>query len=263
MPNRVLRDGILTSERVASLGWEEEVFYRRIMSVVDDFGRFHANSKLLRAACYPLQLEKVSDADIGKWLRATEKAGLVSVYPAPDGKRYLELSDFRQQVRAKESRYPARAEPMPPNRSADAQQTLSICTASAHVDGGGDGDEGDVSASPPPPAVPGEGRRHRDPPGEGRFPAFWDLWPRTERRVDRKKCLAKWRAAKLDACAEEILAHVTAMKATRKWIEGYEPAPLRYLNGEQWKDGPPPAAESRPPRQQSIPVDRFVGNEVS
>lgn len=106
MPNRLLREGILTSERIAMLGWAEETFYRRLMSVVDDFGCYYANPTLLRAACYPLQLDKVSDADIGKWLACVQKAALVSVYPAPDGKRYLKLLDFRQQVRAVKSRFP-------------------------------------------------------------------------------------------------------------------------------------------------------------
>ena len=106
MPNRILREGILTSERMARLTWAEECFYRRLMSVVDDYGRYHAHPTLLRAACYPLQLEKVSDSDIGKWLLATEKAALVRVYPAQDGKRYLELLDFKQQVRAKTSKFP-------------------------------------------------------------------------------------------------------------------------------------------------------------
>ena len=36
MPNRILREGILTSERVNALSWEAEVFYRRLMSAVDE-----------------------------------------------------------------------------------------------------------------------------------------------------------------------------------------------------------------------------------
>lgn len=106
MPTRILRDGILTSERVARLGWSEEVFYRRLMSVVDDHGRYYALPALLRAACYPLHLDKVSDADIGKWLTVCVTAGLVSVYPASDGKRYLEILDFNQRVQSK-SKFPA------------------------------------------------------------------------------------------------------------------------------------------------------------
>lgn len=105
MPNRILRDGILTSERVNELGSMEEVFYRRLMSVVDDHGRYYGNPSLIRAACFPLKLDKVSDSDIGKWLLVTEKAGLVRQYLAADGKRYLQLIDFGQRIQAK-SKFP-------------------------------------------------------------------------------------------------------------------------------------------------------------
>lgn len=105
MPSRILREGILTSEPLALLNWAEEVFYRRLMSVADDHGRYFATPMLLRAACYPLQLDKVSDSDIGKWLLATEKAGLVRVYPASDGKRYVQIVKFGQRIQAK-SKFP-------------------------------------------------------------------------------------------------------------------------------------------------------------
>lgn len=126
MPNRILREGILTSPRIAKLGWAEEVFYRRLHSVVDDFGRYFADHGLLLAACYPRQLKKVSDSDIGKWLAACEAAALVRVYPAQDGERYLELLDFGHQIRAKKSKFP---NPLS-TCVALAQQTQS----SAHLD---------------------------------------------------------------------------------------------------------------------------------
>lgn len=106
MPTRMIRDGILTSERIASLTWAEECFYRRLMSVVDDYGRYYAHPSLLRAACYPLQINKVSDSDIVKWLACVQKAGLVRVYPASDGKSYLEILYFGQRVQSK-SKFPA------------------------------------------------------------------------------------------------------------------------------------------------------------
>ena len=106
MPNRILREGILTSPNVARLGWAEEVFYRRLMSVVDDFGRYFGDPGMLRAACYPRQLGKVSDSDVGKWLRSCVDADLVRVYQAADRESYVELIKFGQQVRAKKSKYP-------------------------------------------------------------------------------------------------------------------------------------------------------------
>jgi len=105
MPNRMIRDGILTSERVDLLNWAEEVFYRRLQSVVDDYGRYYAKPELLVAACYPLRIRKVSDSDVGKFLTACVSAGLVSTYQANDGKQYLEILDFGQRIQAK-SKFP-------------------------------------------------------------------------------------------------------------------------------------------------------------
>lgn len=115
----------MTSPRIAKLGWAEEVFYRRMHSVVDDFGRYYADVGMLRAACYPRQLNKVSDSDVGKWLRACVDAALVRVYQV-DGEDYLLLSDFNQQVRAKKSKFPE----VPSSCAADAQQL----PANAHLD---------------------------------------------------------------------------------------------------------------------------------
>lgn len=77
---------------------------------------------------------------------------------------------------------------------------------------------------------------------EGRFPDFWSAWPTSARKQDRKKCLAKWQRCRWDAEADAIVAHVEAMKGTKQWRDGYEPAPLTYLNGERWRDGIPGAA---------------------
>lgn len=98
MPNRILREGILTSERIAILGWAAEVFYRRLHSIVDDYGRYEAGYQLLRAKCYPLQTDAVQVADVERWLAECQKAGLIVVYAAK-GKQYLEVQDFRQKQR--------------------------------------------------------------------------------------------------------------------------------------------------------------------
>lgn len=138
MPNRILREGILTSPRIAKLGWADEVFYRRLHSVVDDFGRFFADVGLLRAACYPRQLNKVSDSDVGKWLRACVDAALVRVYLV-DGEEYLLLMDFNQQVRAKKSKFPD----MPSECIADAKQAPAYAHLDVSVSEDVSEDEGD------------------------------------------------------------------------------------------------------------------------
>jgi hypothetical protein len=108
MPNRILREGILSSERVDKVAGElsVEVTFRRLFSVADDFGRFSAHPSLVRAAVYPLRLDQYTDAQITDHLMNSEAAGLIRLYQV-HGKRYLELLDFRQKTRAKSSKYPA------------------------------------------------------------------------------------------------------------------------------------------------------------
>jgi len=105
VPNRIVREGIIASELVNKLSAQEEVFYRRLHSVVDDFGRYHANPSLLRAACYPLKLDEVSDQDVSEWLDGCVAAGLLEVYEL-EGKSFLQVLKFGQQVRAKASKFP-------------------------------------------------------------------------------------------------------------------------------------------------------------
>lgn len=151
MPSRVIREGILTSERVNALSPNAELFYRRLMSVVDDFGRFSANPTLLRASCYPLKLDSVKEDSISKHLAECVGARLIVLYTV-EGKAYLELQDFRQQVRAKVSKFPAPAEHVQGDCYADAAHPIT----DAHLDGDGDadGDEGGSGAEPEPAQPP-------------------------------------------------------------------------------------------------------------
>ena len=104
MPTRLLRETILTSERVNRLTAEQEVFYRRLMSKVDDHGLFDARPSVLRASLYPLRLDSISDYDCSQSLTACVDAGLVITYQV-DGKDYLKVLDTRWKVRS-EPKFP-------------------------------------------------------------------------------------------------------------------------------------------------------------
>jgi hypothetical protein len=137
MPVRILREGILTSERVDQLSPEGEVFYRRLLSVVDDFGRYYANPKLLRSACFPLK-EKLESEQVLKWVDECVRAGLIIVYQH-EGKDYLEVERFGQQVRAKKSKFPEKIANAK-NPLADAKQITEPAHLVGDVGEVGDGD---------------------------------------------------------------------------------------------------------------------------
>lgn len=116
MPTRLLREGIVASAQVDKLDWASEVFYRRLMSKVDDFGRCEADPVLLRSDLYPRRVGEISVAQLEEWLAACERATLLRTYEV-NGKKYIEYFKLGK-PRAKESRFPA------PPQSADENVCL-------------------------------------------------------------------------------------------------------------------------------------------
>lgn len=105
MPNRYIREDAIESEPVNALCWHAEVFWRRLLNRVDDFGRYTAHPALLRSSLFPMQIAKVSEEDVARLLAECEEKGLVFTY-AVGGKRYLVMNKW-EQGRAKESKHPA------------------------------------------------------------------------------------------------------------------------------------------------------------
>jgi len=104
MPNRVIRSGLLDSEKINSLSPQEQMFFVRLMLVVDDYGCYDARPELLRTQCYPVSDIRLSD--ISTWLEACCKAKLVSRYSV-GGKKYLLIPNFDQRLRQKKRKFPA------------------------------------------------------------------------------------------------------------------------------------------------------------
>jgi hypothetical protein len=131
MPDRIVRANILTSDLVNQLSWPAEVFYRRLMSVADDYGRFEGRISILRASLYPLKLNQVSEADIVKWKNECSEAGLISLYEV-ESKEYLVILKFNQRLRAAKSKYPPPADTRGHPRADDSRccQPLSNATES-------------------------------------------------------------------------------------------------------------------------------------
>lgn len=71
------------------------------------------------------------------------------------------------------------------------------------------------------------------------FEEFWKVWPSSPRKVAKAKCLEIWKRRKLSEVADKIVAHVSVLKTSAQWLQGYDPAPTTYLNQSRWEDGVP------------------------
>jgi len=259
MPARLLREGILDSEAVCSLKWDAEVFYRRLMSVVDDFGRFDGRPSVLRGRLYPLQIDKVREADITRWIAECEKAGLIALYSVV-GKPYILFRKLGS-PRSKESKWP----PPPAGAESVGQHASENVCAQTHADengcaqvlsdapysgsGSGTGSNagaGAMKSGPAPPAVvvlsfPTDGE-----------PSSWDL---TAAHV------AEWERLypSLDILAEcrKALAWVEAAADRRKTARGMKKFIVGWLGRATERGGVRRGQTPSPPAAKPSPTDDF------
>lgn len=108
MPNRIIKESICTSEDINSLSPEAETLFYRLIVKADDFGCYHGNIKIVKSTCYPLKADAIKDKQIADWLNELIKAGLIFIYTADDGKRYIKLAKWEkhQQKRATKPKFP-------------------------------------------------------------------------------------------------------------------------------------------------------------
>jgi len=99
LPNRLLREGITTSDKIESLSAEAEVLFYRLLVVCDDFGRMDARLPILKAQCFPLKLSATVEK-IEKWLGELCDQGLIVRY-THDSKPLLAVNKWEQRQRSR------------------------------------------------------------------------------------------------------------------------------------------------------------------
>lgn len=108
MPQRFLRPGITASRKWNSTDWFTQSFYIRLITLVDDFGRFEADSLVLRGLCFPLGdffTEPVPLKTIVSSCEQMFAKGLVDFYKS-EGKEYLQITNWKEHARSEKSKYP-------------------------------------------------------------------------------------------------------------------------------------------------------------
>lgn len=209
MPSRLLREGILTSDRVDQLDNAAEVFYRRLMSKVDDHGLYDARPSILRSSLYPLRVDRVREADITRWIAACEKAGVIALYQH-DGKPYLQMLDTRWQARS-EPKYPI---PTTENSCKQVQTPVPVFGVGVVV--------GDVDTATSAVGV---------------FDEFWSQYPKKVGKDAARKAFDKRKPSR--ELLARMLAAIRSQVQTPAWQKDggqFIPHPATWLNDGRWQD---------------------------
>ena len=102
MPQRFLRPGITTSKRWNRCDWPTQSLYSRLITLVDDYGRYEADPELIRSHAFPFgdPTGKILPlTTVARMLRTLADKNLVILYQM-SGKEYLQLLRWQERARS-------------------------------------------------------------------------------------------------------------------------------------------------------------------
>jgi hypothetical protein len=168
MPQRFLRPGITTSKRWNRCDYFSQTFYMRVLTLVDDYGRYDADPELLRSHAFPFgdpEGNPVHLQTIVSGLQTLVNKELILIYQI-DGKEYLQLLRWKENARSN-SKYPE-----PPKKDVCKQlQTIDNKCLSPSS-----------SSSPSPSSSPAYVRTQLQADGEAALPTWAEVKTEAEMR---------------------------------------------------------------------------------
>lgn len=147
MPNRIIKESICTSEKIAALSDFEFRLWVGLITQADDAGRGDARPAIIKGHVFPLR-DQVTAKAISAGLHALATVQLVSLYTV-GGKPIYWLPGWseHQRIRDCKPKYPApeEADNIPPQTAADGGNSPQTA-----ADGGSRGRESESESNPNP-----------------------------------------------------------------------------------------------------------------
>src|SRR5688572_28994778 len=98
MPQRFLKPGITGSTKRNACSYIAQSFYIRLLTLVDDFGRYEANPRYLASVTFPLS-DDVDAAKMTELLAELESHELILCYKVR-AKDYFQMTNWTERARA-------------------------------------------------------------------------------------------------------------------------------------------------------------------
>lgn len=206
---RTIKPEFFTSEDIVCMSPLARLFYVSLWCESDREGRLE-----WKPITFKMRYLPGDQCDVNQLAQELIERGLIVLYTV-DGKQYAEIPTFteHQVINNRE------ASSTLPTRDKHAKPTRAPRVKAEGKEGKGKEQEG------------------KEPAYSAGFQRFWQTWPKSERKQDKKACFAKWEQFVLESLTDAICRDVEAKKQTEKWRSGFVEMPMTYLNGRRWEDG--------------------------
>lgn len=202
------------SQKFDGISAESERLFVRLIMKADDFGRYYAETRLLKAHCFPLS-DKLRTNDLDRWLNDLSTRQLILRYETR-GRKYLAIVNYGQRLKQSRAKFP-----QPDGKEDDF---LAMETDLP-------GSSGKFPSEEKKKRIEEEGSNRA-----ARFEVFWTAYPR---KVGKRSALAKW--MQLDPDLDQCLRALEHQRRSEQWKrEGgqFIPHPDTWLNQGRWDDAP-------------------------
>jgi hypothetical protein len=128
MANRIIRESALTSTTLFRLSDGGERLFWRLVVLADDYGRFEADTQIVKSKCFPLWSDgKLKVGQVERWLGELVDVDAIQLYVV-NGRRYGYFPGWErhQRVRNKRPRFPDPAEGVPRPTTTFYQRAISV-----------------------------------------------------------------------------------------------------------------------------------------
>ena len=269
MRSRNIKPGFYANEDLAECSLWARFIFPGLWMMADREGRLEYRPKKIKG-----ELLRFDNQDVAPLLDELQALGFILIYEA-NGAKFIQVNKFLDHQnphhREAESVIPPpqslgltqvgntiKPEALPTSDDDDSEAIPRQAQGKPESEGTS---EGGAAGLIPDSGflIPDSNKKPSSPKAGDGFEKFWSAWPKTDRKAGKAKCAEKWAKAKLEPVATEIIEHVEASKiSNRQWRDGYEPAPMTYLNQRRWEDGTPVNGTDRDPEACNPGDRRYV-----
>lgn len=229
---RMIDKKLIISRKINSVSLGAECMYVRILLLTDDFGRYHADPRILRAHAFSLR--GVTNKTILKWLRELVEIELVRLYSV-NSEEYLEIVRFEDFQTFRTDR--KRQEGFPKPRKFHQWDTNDIPV--------GDCSLSKEKLSKEKLSKENTVRSCSDPKcqnlehWECQFNQYWDSFPKSTGRVDTHSLfISICRKGEIKELIKGLDGYIEMLNYKRIH-ENFKQAPMnsaRFLRKENWRE---------------------------
>lgn len=239
MPNRGLKESILTSDSLDRLSAEAERLFYRLLVVVDDYGWTYGDLRLLLAACFPLRASVFTCEQMRAWATELLDQKIIELYEY-QGREYVHFTEWQKHntPRAAKSKYLIQSNLQSANRLTTFASSCTQLHADAPVL---ETRDKRLETRDKPPLSPPKVTAHAVT--SALFTDFWVAYPNKVAKAQAQKTFMKLSPEHQQAAVNGIGAWLAERELRRK-AGGFVPElpnPSTWLNGHRWDDRPAPA----------------------